>query len=371
MSGKYMTAFNARELFTKWLSHGLIAHDDQARIEAFSINQQLEHELPLYLRVLVGVGAFISSLCFLSFLSVARIINFNSESGLIVWGVLFIGGAVLLAKGASDKDHAVKHSFLIQMSFCFMGAGKTLFVIGLAQLFKPNEQWGVTVAILLVTLATYHIYKMSIDRFLSSFAVLASIFFNLVYELSGFGASEILLNAFFIAQLGIVAILMTSGKIKREYLPLAYAFIFSLCLAVIHFSMQSKNGLWSQHHDFNPVVVNTSLTVAIIALIGWAAGGVKRLKLESLSMASLGVMLLGVVSAPGILLSIGLMILGYAKHERLLMLLGVLLFPIFLFFYYYNLDMTLMTKSGILVASGGLILAGRAYMHHRGFDREA
>lgn len=371
MSGKYMTAFNAKELFSKWLSHGLIARDDQAELEAFSINQQLEHELPLYLRVLVGVGAFIASLCFIGFLSAAHIISFSSESGLIFWGVLFMGGAVLLAKGASDKDHTVKHSFLMQMSFCFMGTGKTLFVIGIAQLFKPNEQWGVTVATLLVTLATYHIYKMSIDRFLSSFAVLASIFFNLVYERSGFGASEILLNTFFIAQLGIAAILMTSGKIKREYLPLAYAFISSLCLAVTHFSIQSKIGFWSQHHDFNPAVINISLTVAIIALIGWAAGGLERLKSESLSMASLGAVLLGVISAPGILLSIGLMTLGYAKHERLLLLLGGLLFPVFLFFYYYNLDITLMTKSGILVASGGLILAGRAYMHHRGFDREA
>lgn len=371
MSSNYMTAFNAKELFAQWLSHGLIARDDQAALEAFTINQQLAHELPLYLRVLAGVGALIASLCFIGFLNAAHIISFSSESGLIFWGILFIGGAIFLAKRASDKDHTVKHSFLMQMSFCFMGTGKTLFVIGLAQSFKPNEQWGMTVATLLVTLATYSIYRMSIDRFLSVFAVLASLFFNLVYERSGLGASEILLNAFFITQLGIAAILMTSGKIKREYLPLAYAFICSLCLAVTFFAVQSKIGHWSQHHNFSPAIVNVSLTAAIITLIGWAAGGVERLKSESLGMASLGAVLLGAISAPGILLSIGLMTLGYAKHERLLLLLGGLLFPLFLFFYYYNLDSSLMTKSGILVASGGLILTGRAYMRYRGFDREA
>jgi uncharacterized membrane protein len=65
------------------------------------------------------------------------------------------------------------------------------------------------------------------------------------------------------------------------------------------------------------------------------------------------------------------MIFGYARHDRLLLVAGGLLLPIFLTFYYYNLDLTLMLKSGILIGSGLLLLAGRAYMHYRGLDREA
>lgn len=80
--------------------------------------------------------------------------------------------------------------------------------------------------------------------------------------------------------------------------------------------------------------------------------------------------MLGVISAPGILLSIGLMILGYAKHERLILLLSSILLPLFLFLYYYNLDLTLIKKSGILIANGVLILSGRIYMHYRGIDKE-
>jgi uncharacterized membrane protein len=113
------------------------------------------------------------------------------------------------------------------------------------------------------------------------------------------------------------------------------------------------------------------LTVALIALIGWAAGGIERLKSEALGVACLGAIGLGVVSAPGVLLSIGLMIFGYARHDRLLLVAGGLLLPIFLTFYYHNLGLTLMAKSGVLIGSGLLLLAGRAYMHFRGLDHEA
>lgn len=65
-----MTSLSAKKLFTEWLSHGLIANEDQAKLEDFSVNQQLEHEQHLYLRILVGIGAFIASLCFIKFLNI-------------------------------------------------------------------------------------------------------------------------------------------------------------------------------------------------------------------------------------------------------------------------------------------------------------
>ena len=79
-------------------------------------------------------------------------------------------------------------------------------------------------------------------------------------------------------------------------------------------------------------------------------------------LASLGAVLLAVVSAPGVLLAIGLMILGYANHERLLLVLGAVLMPAFLCLYYYNLDVSLLNKSMILTVSGVILLAGRFYM---------
>ena len=140
--------------------------------------------------------------------------------------------------------------------------------------------------------------------------------------------------------------------------------------AAIFFAMRSEIGRYGYRQDFSPAIINILLTAALIALIGWAAGGVEKLKSEPLSAAAAGALCLGIVSAPGILLAVGLMILGYTQHDKVALILGGLLLPLFLSLYYYNLDLTLMAKSGILIASGAVLLAGSVYMRYRGFDRE-
>jgi hypothetical protein len=268
------------------------------------------------------------------------------------------------------NDNTITSSFLTQASFCLMATGKVLFAMGFAQLFTPNEGWGATLALLILTAATYYVFRMSIDQFLSSLATFVSIFFNLVSEHSASEATQIAINAFFVVQLGLAAFLITSGRIKKDYLPIAYAAIGALCAVAIFFAMRSEVGRFGYRQDFSPAIINISLTAALIALIGWAAGGIEKLKSEPLSVASVGAVCLGIISAPGILLAVGLMILGYAQHDRVVLIFGGLMLPVFLSLYYYNLDLTLMVKSGILVASGAVLLAGSAYMRYRGFDRE-
>jgi uncharacterized membrane protein len=80
---------------------------------------------------------------------------------------------------------------------------------------------------------------------------------------------------------------------------------------------------------------------------------------------------LGFLSAPGVLLALALMVLGYAKHEWPLTTLGILLTPLSIFHYYYSIDTTLLMKSGILVGSGAVLLAGYAYMRLRQFGEGA
>src|SRR5262249_14022787 len=145
--------------------------DQQVQLERFIVDQQRKKELPLYLHVLAGVGAFVASLCFTGSLSAAGVFDFGS-SGLIWWGISFITGAVLLAKAAGAENHTIKYSFLIQTSLCLMGVGKILFVMGGAKTFEAIGRWNAPLALLTATLATYHLFGMSIDRFASSLAVL-------------------------------------------------------------------------------------------------------------------------------------------------------------------------------------------------------
>lgn len=361
---KYITDISAQALLNSWLNAGLIPESEFIPLEIFIISQQQEKELPLYMRILVGVGAFISSLSFIAFLSISEIINFKSEAGLIFWGLAFVGLAIFLVKTSGDRNNTVSHSFLIQSSFCAMGVGKILFVIGFTVMFgRKDSGWGVTLATLLITAATYHVYRMSVDRFLSVLAVFVSLLINIVADERYFGTyTGIVLNLFFFIQIILAAILFTSGRIKRDYIPLAYAAAFSLCITVIFFAAGSKLGWLWQTRNYSMTFINILLSLSLVVLIGWAAGSAEKLKTGPLMLASLGAILLGIVSAPGVILSICLMVLGYSKHENLMMMMGILLMPVFVFLYYYNLDTTLIAKSEILVASGVVLLAGRGYL---------
>lgn len=368
---KYMSNITAAELLSAWLKVSLVSQSESAELQSFILSQQQEKELPLYLRILVGIGAFISSLCFIGFLSASHIINFDSKGEMIAWGLVFIVSALFLARLSGDKDHTVKHSFFLQTSFCAMGIGKILFVTGFNSMFSEEYGWGVTLATLLITLATYHVYRMSIDRFLSTLVIFTTVLINIDNDAQHFGAAiEIMLNGFFLSQIILAAFLLTHGKVKRAYIPLAYATAFSLCITVIYFTMESKIGAWDNKQNYSLAFVNTLLMLSLVGLIGWAAGNLEKLKTEPLMLASVGAILLAMISAPGVLLSICLMVLGYAKHEKLLLLMGMLLMPMFIFLYYYNLDISLMAKSGILIGSGVVLLAGRGYLALKKLDRE-
>ena len=167
---------------------------------------------------------------------------------------------------------------------------------------------------------------------------------------------EVLFDGFFVLQLAGAAVLLTHGRVGRDYVPVAYACAFSLCATVLYLSESQTLGIFADVQTYQLIFVNALLAGGLIALFAWAAGSVEALKRPPLILASVGAVLLGMVSAPGAMLSIGLMILGYAKHDRLLLVLGAVLMPAFLWLYYYNLDVSLLDKS--------LILAGRFYISH-------
>lgn len=368
---KYLTSISAAELLSRWLEEGLVARDRQTAIREFSLRHAAEEKLPIYLRVLAGVGAFLSSLFFFIFLSISQIISFKSEAALLIWGLLFIGAAIYLARMQIDRESAVLHSFLMQTSFCFIALGKILFVWGATLLLKGDQGWAFTAATFLISLVTYYVYRMSLDRFISALAVFLSLYFNLITEDLLPLWQERILALFFVFQVLLAGFLFTHSRVRVAYLPLAYAVATSLGCMVLHGSATQVVRTVGVAAPALDGYMTTTLTLALAGLIIWAAGGLQRVKMEVLFVALGGIVLLGCLSAPGILLAIALLILGYSKHERPLIVLGGLLLPCFIIIFYYSLQATFMVKAGILVTSGVLLLLGRAYLALRRLDGSA
>ena len=342
--------------------------EDRPALEAFVLERQGETELPLQFRVLIGVGAAIAAACFIVFLVTVNLIDFDDEPGMLPTGLVFIAAAIGLNR-LSRTAQTIAGSFLLQASFAAMAAGKFLFVIGFHGIL--DTYWTVPLATLLVTAAMYHVYRMSIDRFLSSLMVLLSVLVNIVWGDETTLPREPLIIGFFVLQLAGAAVLLTHGRIRRDYVPVAYAFAFSLCATVLHPAAYEAIFGPLDYGTIHPDFVNAFMAGGLIALFAWAAGSIDALKRPPLILASSGAVLLGVVSAPGVMLSIGLMILGYARHDKLLLVLGALLMPAFLWLYYYSLDVSLLTKSLILTGSGVILLAGHFYLAHTVQNSEA
>jgi len=373
-----MSSITATSLLEQLVSSGKVGVGELPKLSESIKEDQQDGELPLYLRILVGIGAAISSFCFIGFLSVAKIVSFSSEGDLIGVGFMLIAAALAVALLAREKEHNLKHSFLMQSSFCLMGMGKILFTMGVAMLFKPDEMRGALVATLLLTVGTYHVYRMSIDRFLSSSAVALTLFLNVMFEKELGLMHGNVVNLILILMLVFAGFLFTNPRVKRAYLPLAYALSTSLSLIVLFLpfyfssvhtvSRELQRSIGAGGFSLMPLTV--ALCLGLVFLMAHVGGGWKRLLQQPLSIAVVGVILLGTVSAPGILLALALMILGYGRHERLLWTLGLLLMPAFIWFYYYTLELTLLEKSGVLVGSGCVLLLGRLYLTVRGYAEE-
>lgn len=352
------STLSTQRLIDTLAERGLLA--EPQRSADFIRTRQAQTEMPLYLRALVGIGAFIASFCFMGFLAIAGIVGFDSSSELLFWGALMIAAAILLYRASHVTTDTLGHSFLIQVSFFAMATGKTLFTAGVA--IMADSGWGVPIAAFIVTVVTYSVYRMSIDRFLSSLAVLTSLTANLLWNDVPDATRLIGVNLLFAVQLVAVGWLMTNGRILRAYAPIMYAVFASLAFIIALLANQHELGHWRGVEYIDSEIINVMMALSLIGLMGWLAGGGERLRRQPLIVATAGALALGAVSAPGILFAICLLVAGYGRHDRLLLVSGAVMLPVFLLLFYYSLDLTLAYKSALLGASGVILLAGRVYL---------
>ena len=361
---EYGTRHNAADLLAALRDNGL-AHGEE--LVDFIVHRQ-QGKPPLFfpcLNILMAGGALIAGLIFFVGL-------YEKNSTSVIVALLLVAGAVWLQKQAGE-DYGIKHSILTQSSLAVMVAGKLWFLAAFGKTldyyladYGYDRLWSSTLALLLITALTYPVYRVAIDRFLCPFIVLCCTLSSIMGDTGEHSA--LLFHPFFLCQFVAAAVLLTHANIKADYMPLAYALVCSLCVHVLFLAWVTLT--WDDTEVISPYFANIILTGGLIALFGWAAGDLAKLKTEPLWLASTGAVLLGLIAAPGILLAIMLMVLGYARHERPLLATGAMLIPIFLFLYYYQLDLSLLQKSGALAGSGALLLAGRCYLRRRGWDRD-
>lgn len=312
---------------------------------------------PWYVRLMLGLAGWVGALFLLGFFAVGLSFVIESTAGSLIAGVLITGVAVGLFKSFDNND------FVGQFAFAFSLAGQALLFIGLAQ-WLDNHTAQVAAAGLLIGAALFWLVEPFLHRFWSALVIVTSA----AFLLGSVGLAPLLV-AFGTA--GFTAVWLNDGRLS-SHCTVTPALAYALTTGTLIATFSHKVFGLSWWLNWQPAIFEPAtmawISAAIIATTVWAAGRhlMKRdLPVKALShdLVLLAVALAsGLVSvrADGIVVTTLLIVLAHAIGHWPLLGLALLSLLAYLSSYYYLLELTLLTKSLLLIGTGLALLAARA-----------
>jgi len=299
---------------------------------------------PLYLRVLIGIGAFTSGAFLLGLLATLEI--FESEVAVLVLGSFLVGLAIFTHLKTKTIDSSTTvHAMLQQASFAMVFAGKIMFVIG-ANLVFGEEELTSLLALLVVTCSTYYVYDMYVDRFMSSTATMISlgVFVAKYFSLPG----ELLISFGVLAGAPLAFAIIIHPRISPAFAPVGMGMLgLTGYLAVGVTFLQPSTAY----------IASLAVAGTLIATLMWACGGRKTLFTRQVIVAIIATLLMASLKLVAPIMAIAVIILGYARHDRLVSIIGSGFLLLSLAVYTRALDLGLMVTGGLLLAGGLTLIA--------------
>jgi len=328
---------------------------------------------PWFLHVFFGISGILASLLFIGFLTLLLWDTSVFDSAL---SIFVIGSLLSIAGfGLFKNQHMRRSSFWISLAFAISAAGQlyAMFALLSADIERPLNIW----LFLLFQIAMTLIMPNFIYRLLSSAAALG----GLVYLLSSYQLSE--------ASLGLVALIAIVVNLQRYTLlqyvsPKWRVFSFELikavgyasalmllCISVYFIAAEYGHSFESDGDTvYNYYVAQGLLTLASLyaAFLILKRYPVKLLSAMGL-IVSCTVAVLGMVSiyVSGLLATCLIIIIAMANSQRTLLAIGVFALVCYIFWYYYQLDTSLLIKSISMLVVGIALLLMRFLLIKRYF----
>lgn len=299
---------------------------------------------PWYLKIPAGLGAWAAA--FAAFLAVAIFLStglLRFDGGTMT--VFGLGGIAIAVTLRALGDGL----FLSQLSLALSGAGHMALVFGILQATRFDGLWVPALVMSVSAAVLYDRLPDPIHRFLS---VLAVPLCWLGWICVDFGRGGIYLV---LAACGLAAGWLLATRAEERWRPAAYA--LTTVTPVLVLSGQLGWGI----EPLPRWPVSAFLAAGLLWLVARRLGGVEQLPASPRGRAALGVCLaLAALGAPGVILAMGALWLGFERDDAPLTGLGYALLPGFLGLFYYEMDVTLLTKSGLLMVGGLVVLAARS-----------
>ncbi len=335
-------------------------------------------QFPLYLRILIGIGAVIVGCLLLIALAIAEVFEYPGF-------VLLIGGAILAIaillyrQIESFGPESLEYAILQQLSFVGVFMGKCMLVIGAGEVFNHgNEAYATFVATLVFTLTTYWVYELYVDRLVSVLATLISgfgVFIEIIKEARPHAHMEEavpLLSLFGYALVPVGVYVFLNPRIPQKYNPFAVASI--LMAGFVSVGALAADGVGT---SFWPLIFgsevfhwqdglsptlslsgNVIVTLTCIAVLIWGSGGRDSVRNQKVQFGIRITILVGLVGIAPCMLGVLVVLVGYLTNDRLILIAGILYIPTTLFFATHTLAIGLMSGGVILVIMACFLFIG-------------
>lgn len=301
---------------------------------------------PWYVKALAGIAAWIAAFFLGAFFGVAGLID--SWESMVIWG------AVLAVVAVGLRRWLRQSIFWGQLAFAFSLAGQGLLIAGVTW----QTESVITSALFAAGLAVlmFLLYPDTLHRLLTLLLFVVAML-ALIYEQNQPDLIHLVTLALAVGSVAVWQgeLHLIASRWHPFRAPLAYGLpiaLFGICIfslvdlfGVIHWWWTA--GALALLLLYVAYQVLRDLDWSLLSPVGlWAVGAVLLL-------------LIPAYSTPGILAAMIMLVLGYWRGNTLLMGLSTLFLLFFVSAYYYNLDITLLNKSYILMGTGVILLGLR------------
>lgn len=360
-----------RDIFDHLASLGLLSDKDRDQAEQKVLTSaDSGNSASRLIAIVAGIGAWLTMIFLVLFLAAIELIDWGDFSSIVVAVVL---GAAAIGAYRNDLGRGV---FASQLILATSFTTQVVAFVGVGDLdFGPRMVSAFAFCTMMYVFVDSRANQLFSAAFFGGWFVvetglrgpefLFTLFFSVAVALPCvvFGARRWLPSrvrvalrpaAYVAAVLALGMSFEVLGEVVAEWLPMAERIILAvaatvmLALALLESKVQVPDDQVSR--ELNPADVDQPDVPDGHRFI-WAA---------------VAVVALGLFTTPGVLCSALIVGLGLWRRRIWLAVLGAIGLTAHLSVYYYQLDMTLLAKSGVLVASGLILLALRWIL-----DREA
>ncbi len=318
---------------------------------------------PWYVRIMLGFAGWIGALFLLAFVGVGFVFVMENAAAAVLVSLLCCGAAWVAFRFAPDNDLVTQFALAMSM------AGQGMFLIGMFEAFDSERAASVFFAAATYELALALLLPNFLHRVISSSAAGVA----LAYAVSG-AAMDTLVPVVLAGMVAVVFLNWRRWAARATFwAPLAYGSVLALLLIelmqrVVPRWLFNGNGMTMPDWWFAYAYLIDTVLMAVVLLVTVSC----LLRDQHIALASraglavIGAALLVAVAslwAPGLTTALLILLLGFGCGNRVLQGVGALALLAFLSDFYYSLHATLLFKSGLLAASGLLLLGGRLAMH--------